>query len=55
MSHPPAKFKKDKEIITEYESQVKGKGWKKGKRKVTGLGLLTAFKVSGQHRIGRIV
>ncbi|MCI4379070.1 hypothetical protein PGIGA_G00223660 [Pangasianodon gigas] len=23
MSHPPAKFKKDKEIITEYESQVK--------------------------------
>ncbi|GAA6081086.1 SLIT-ROBO Rho GTPase-activating protein 1 isoform X1, partial [Tachysurus ichikawai] len=23
MSHPPAKFKKDKEIITEYEGQVK--------------------------------
>ncbi len=25
MSNPPAKFKKDKEIITEYETQVKGK------------------------------
>lgn len=25
MSNPPVKFKKDKEIIVEYETQVKGK------------------------------
>lgn len=24
----PAKFKKDKEIIAEYDTQVKGKAWK---------------------------
>jgi len=25
MSNPPVKFKKEKEIITDYETQVKGK------------------------------
>lgn len=28
MSTPPVKFKKEKEIITDYETQVKGKNHK---------------------------